>query len=192
MRNLRTLLARPTGRCRAPLALRRASSFVVLALVAALGLGGCAEETPNGQSAPESAFRAFRVALASGNSEALWSFLGPETRGWLEERAAESPDAARGNPANLLVAAWVPSEAEIDTLERLRFEDDVAVLEMTTVLGHRSEITMTRTESGWRIELPEPAAPPDAAPAAAPAAAAAQELDPAAVVAPDPVENAHE
>ncbi|MFT6400420.1 MAG: hypothetical protein ACJAYU_005191, partial [Bradymonadia bacterium] len=97
-------------------------------------------------------------ALLTRNYVAVWAFLGPETREALEERAAafESAGQPVQHPAELLVAAWVPSEADIDTVERVHFDEERAVLRIVTVFEHEAEIEFTRDGDAWRIELEVP------------------------------------
>ena len=131
--------------------------LTVLLLVASLAVG-CSDDAPNEQSAPEFAFRAFRASLDSGTAESAlvtWSFLGPQTQAALEQRAEAR--AAAGVPvahaSELLRASWVPGAADIDTLERVEYTDDHALLRMTTVLGETSDVRLLRSDRGWRVEL---------------------------------------
>jgi hypothetical protein len=127
-------------------------------LVCILLLSGCGSDAPNEQSAPEFAFRSFRSALASRNHDAVWSFLGPENRAALEDRAEEF-DAAGvpvEHPAGLLVAAWLPSEADIETVTREEFTETHAVLRIETIFEEEFTVEMTRDGAAWRIELAIP------------------------------------
>ena len=116
---------------------------------------GCAPDSPNEHAAPEFAFRDFRAALGQRNGDVLWRFLGPETQARLEADAQAFEAAGGGavTPVDLLVPAWVPSAAEIDTIERVSMDDAAAVLRVTTVLGNTSDVTLLRSDTGWRIEL---------------------------------------
>ncbi len=132
--------------------------WLICVLFAVAALSGCGSDAPNEQSAPEFAFRSFRSALLTRNYPAVWAFLGPETRSELEARAAAFEDAGRRvqHPAELLVVGWVPSEADIDSVERLHFDEERAVLRIATVFEHEADIELTRDGDAWRIELQMP------------------------------------
>lgn len=138
----------------------RLRAAVLLSFVVLLSGGACGSDGPNEQAAPEAAFRAFRSALARGDTESVWRFLGPQTRAALEARAAGLPESGR-SPARLLVAAWVADESEIDTVERLEYSEEAAKLRVRTALGREFELTLFRSDEGWRLELPLPAATPE-------------------------------
>lgn len=127
-------------------------------LACMLFLTGCGSDAPNEQSAPEFAFRSFRAALASRDHAAVWSFLGPESRGALEDRAAEFEDAGLPveHPAGLLVAAWLPSEADIETVTRDEFTETHAILRIETIFEEEFTVEMSRDGAAWRVELDIP------------------------------------
>lgn len=131
---------------------------LAIASVVALSLGvaSCGSDAPNEQSAPEFAFRSFRAALAQQNHEAVWTFLGPESRDELQSRADEF--AANGigvaHPAELLLSGWIVSEADIESVSRDAFTDEHAILRIVTVFEDEFVVEMSRDGAAWRIELP--------------------------------------
>jgi hypothetical protein len=127
-------------------------------LTSILFLAACGSDAPNEQSAPEFAFRSFRSALVSRDHGTVWSFLGPESRAALEARATEFEGAGVpvGHPAELLVVAWIPFEADIETVTREEFTDQHVVLRIGTIFEEEVTIEMTRDGAAWRVELAIP------------------------------------
>lgn len=131
-------------------------SFAKLSLVLGLStafLVGCERRAANDYASPESAavamFNAF--ARAQANPESAWAFLGPETRARLESLAAQGP--AGIDPTSYLRFGWVPNEALIADVKRVRESGRTATLRMTTEFGDSFEIEMIRSEDGWQAEL---------------------------------------
>lgn len=118
----------------------------------AAGTVGCERRAANDRAAPESAWRAFRDALGSRDRDAVWAFLGDETRAALEAQAATFGE---GGPAakELIRVSWVPAETDVASIRREN-EDDAGVdLVLTSVHGVESRVRMLRGEAGWRVEL---------------------------------------
>lgn len=135
--------------------LTRLSLALLLGLV--VGGSGCARPAPNERAAPESAFRAFRDALSAGNGVVVWSFLGEETRSQLEERLAELPESAGyTEPWQLVMANWVPTEEDIDRIERIEESDGAVTLEIHEHLGAVTTMVLLREGDGWVVELDLP------------------------------------
>lgn len=131
------LIARTSLRIR-----RGAFVFATLAAIA-LMFAGCGRSTP---ASPESAFRAFRDALRYGANEAAWAMLTPRAQSTL---AADDTDA----PWRSLRVAWVPAEADIESLERVSIDEAGAVLRVTTYHGDSHEVALVRGEEAWLIDL---------------------------------------
>lgn len=141
-----------------PTGASRVAVRLVLALLLALSVA-CAKSAPNDVAAPEQAFQGVRRALVVEDHVTLWSFLGPETRGALEARAAasEAAGAPVEHPAALLVAAWVPDAADLQGIERVEETDAHVTLRLTSAQGHESEAIMRRSDTGWYVEFEFPA-----------------------------------
>ncbi len=143
--------------------MRNRLQFTVPGLFLTVLVSSCAQDAPNERAAPESAFRMFRGALAAHRTEAVWSFLGPNTRASLEAQAQafEAAGLEAPDPGAILVAARVPGETDIDTVERVSTSDESVTLRLTTYLGETADVEMLRAGEGWVVELALPAAPVD-------------------------------
>lgn len=142
----------------APLKSAPLNSVLCACLLLVLSVSGCGSDAPNEQSAPEFAFRSFRAALGSQNHDAVWSFLGPESRAALQARADAFQEAGVEvtHPAELLIGGWIVSEADIESVTRDEFTDERAVLRVLTIFEDEFLVEMSRDGAAWRIELPVP------------------------------------
>lgn len=128
---------------RAP-GMRSVLSFVG-AWLAVLTLAACSRSAP---AAPESAFRAFRDALRYGDGATVWAMLTPASQSRLSAIAADADE-----PWRSLRVAWAPTEADIDTLERVSIDEQGAVLRVTTYHGDSHDVALVRHEGSWLVEL---------------------------------------
>ncbi|MCB9533403.1 MAG: hypothetical protein H6698_03625 [Myxococcales bacterium] len=132
-------------------------AWLVAASLSALAAASCRDAAPNEASAPEFAFRAFRDALAAGDTATVWAFLGPETRARLTAAATAYPGESRPEPATLLVTAWVPRAADIASIERVTESDTEVVLRVRGQFGAAVDVPLTRNGERWTVELVAPA-----------------------------------
>lgn len=137
--------------------------LIALLIALAVVTTGCGRKAANDRAAPESAFRAFREALAVGNHERVASFLSEDdaaTLGrWADAHAALGQ--TRPEPASLLRAAWVPWDEDIESLERLVTDDVGATLRLHFHNGTSADVRLVRVPAGgWTVDLdlPEPGA----------------------------------
>jgi hypothetical protein len=135
-----------------------AGSACAIVVCATVVLGGCERRAANERAAPESAFRSFRDALASRDRDAVWAFLGDETRAALTARAeAMQPPPAR--PVDLLQVVWVPDETDLEAVRRTDEDAEGVTLVFSSVYGEESSVRLLRSEVGWRVELRLPDEP---------------------------------
>lgn len=117
----------------------------VVAWLAALTLAACSRSAP---AAPESAFRAFRDALRYGDGATVWAMLTPDAQAQLTDLAGD-----REEPWRSLRVAWAPTEADIDTLERVSIDEQGAVLRVTTYHGDSHDVALVRHDGSWLVAL---------------------------------------
>ncbi len=118
---------------------------VAVAWLAVLALAGCSRSAP---ASPESAFRAFRDALRYGDGAMVWAMLTPASQAQLSDLAGEGDE-----PWRALRVAWAPTEADIDTLERVSIDEQGAVLRVTTYHGDSHEVALVRHDGSWLVAL---------------------------------------
>ena len=133
----------------------------LFALLFTLLLTSCSSPEANDVGSPETALTTFISAMHYGSTDDIWTFLGPNTRSALEARvnSARALGIDETRPAFFLIPTWLPTEAEIETVERLETTENTTTLQITTYLGHISEVMILRVEEGWQIELNIPDVP---------------------------------
>ena len=146
-----------TGRRRAAAA--AVSVLAAVALAAAVVGRGCGVTTPG----PEHAVRALFAATNTGDEEAVYRLMSPETQERLEERAQRATELAGANvryDALELIAIGssedVPMPSEISVVSQ---QGDRAVVEIVSTAG-RARLELVRIDGRWRIHLPQYGANP--------------------------------
>ena len=129
-----------------------ASTIAAVALAAAVAGRACAVD----DDSPEGAVRAFIAAANTGDREAIYELLGPETRARLAAATERSTELV-GGPKRFdeldLIAigrpgeSWAPKRIERKTI------DGRTVVELETVAGERTLIPVVEVDGEWRIEL---------------------------------------
>lgn len=137
-----------------------ATAAVALALALVATGRGCAPV----DATPEGAARAFVSASRSGDRQAVWALLGPESRRALDDAAKGATDNVGGTRRfgaldMLEVGAsdttWAPSGYAV-----VARSGDEARVEVRGPDGQRDELRLVRVDGRWRVEVTWPAPAP--------------------------------
>lgn len=131
-----------------------ASALAAMALAAAVAGRSCRVTQPG----PEAAVRAMLQAAKTGDRDAVFELLSPDTHARLEHEAKRATDlvgAAHRYTAKDLVSIGssdgVPPPTDITVLEE---RGDRAIVEVVSPVG-RSRMELVKVEGRWRIHLPQ-------------------------------------
>jgi hypothetical protein len=130
--------------------------LLAVALAVAIAGRGCGAD----DDSPVGAVRAFISAARAGDSDAIYSLLGPRTRAYLEDSARTATDYAGGSRrfahTELLRVSDAGSDRRPPRDVLLRDRDgDRAIVDVVSADGVRSPIEVVNVDGGWRIELVE-------------------------------------
>jgi len=131
-----------------------ASILAAMALAVAVAGRSCRVSQPG----PEVAVREMLQAARTGDTEAVYELLGPETRERLAAQAKRATDfvgsTVRYNAKDLISiggSEGVPAPTDITVVEE---HPDRAVVEIVSPAG-RWRMNLVRIDKRWRVEVPQ-------------------------------------
>ena len=135
------------------------SALAAMAIAAAVAGRSCRVSQPG----PEAAVRDLLQAVKTGDRDAVFVLLAPETRARLDAAAARATDyvgaSIRFTSKDLVsIGNYDVTTAPTD-ITVLDERGDRAVVQVISPLG-RSRIDLVRIEGQWRIEIPQYGAEP--------------------------------
>jgi hypothetical protein len=130
------------------------SAFAAMAFAAAVAGRGCRVTEPG----PEAAVRDMFQAAKTGDRDAVFELLAPQTRAHLEAEAKHATDlvgaAVRYTAKDLVSLGTSDNIAPPTDITVVDERGDTAVVEIVSPAG-RARLSLIRVDGRWRIDLPQ-------------------------------------